>query len=231
MSNLKQGFTLAEVLITLVIIGIIASMTIPSLMNKTNEQETVVAVKKAYSVLGQAYQRLIAENGEINPAFLGSDAVSCTENFSRMFVKLLNVQKDCGMSSNGDCMPDTKYKFFNGDDEVNWNTLSSQYKFQLSDGMLVKIWAVPNYQNKGESVSLQNVYGAIGIDVNGAKGPNTLGKDAFAFWITKYGIVPQGTPDDTVYPLSTCRAKGWGACTAWVTTKGNVDYWHKDVSW
>ncbi len=44
--NLKNGFTLAEVLITLVIIGVIAALTISALMNKTNEQETVLAVKR-----------------------------------------------------------------------------------------------------------------------------------------------------------------------------------------
>ena len=46
-----RGFTLAEVLITLVIIGVIASMTIPTLMNKTNKQEYVSRLKKAYSTL------------------------------------------------------------------------------------------------------------------------------------------------------------------------------------
>lgn len=64
----RNGFTLAEVLITLVIIGIIAAMTIPSLINKTNEQETVSALKKTYSSLSQAYQKIFAENGEITPA-------------------------------------------------------------------------------------------------------------------------------------------------------------------
>ncbi len=58
--EIRKGFTLAEVLITLVIIGVIAAITIPPLMNKTNEQDTVVAVKKAYSILSQAYQRVVA---------------------------------------------------------------------------------------------------------------------------------------------------------------------------
>lgn len=47
--GIKRGFTLAEVFITLVVIGIIVAITIPSLINKTNEQETVVGVKNAYS--------------------------------------------------------------------------------------------------------------------------------------------------------------------------------------
>ena len=50
----KLGFTLAEVLITLVIIGVIAAMTVPTLMNNTNAQEFRSALKKAISVANQA---------------------------------------------------------------------------------------------------------------------------------------------------------------------------------
>ena len=50
----KLGFTLAEVLITLVIIGVIAAMTVPTLMNNTNAQEFRSALKKAISATNQA---------------------------------------------------------------------------------------------------------------------------------------------------------------------------------
>ena len=50
----KLGFTLAEVLITLVIIGVIAAMTVPTLMNNTNAQEFRSALKKAISGVNQA---------------------------------------------------------------------------------------------------------------------------------------------------------------------------------
>ncbi|MDD3237319.1 MAG: prepilin-type N-terminal cleavage/methylation domain-containing protein [Candidatus Gastranaerophilales bacterium] len=60
----KKAFTLAEVLITLVIIGVIAAITIPSLLNKTNQQEYRVGAKKAYSVLSQAAQHYYADTGQ-----------------------------------------------------------------------------------------------------------------------------------------------------------------------
>ena len=70
-----KGFTLAEVLITLVIIGVIASMTIPTLMNNTNKQEYVSRLKKTYSTLAQATNRIIADAG--NPrADIGGWATS-----------------------------------------------------------------------------------------------------------------------------------------------------------
>lgn len=225
-----DGFTLAEVLITLVIIGIIAAMTIPSLMNKTNEQETVVAVKKAYSVLGQAYQKMVAENGEINPSTLGDLPV---ETFGDMFVKQLNVQKVCGTSTNEDCFSKENggaYKYFEGTVWANMNSFAPLYKIRLNDGMSVAIYVGNVYESKGNSEALNNVYGYFCVDVNGDKGPNTLGKDTFCFHITKYGILANGSPDDTGAPFSTCRTNGNG-CTAWVVTKGNMDYLQKDVSW
>lgn len=60
----KQGFTLAEVLITLVIIGIIASMTLPSLLGGTNKQEIKTGLQKAMSTLSQAITLHYALTGE-----------------------------------------------------------------------------------------------------------------------------------------------------------------------
>lgn len=228
--GIRKGFTLAEVLIPLVIIGVIGAITIPSLMNKTNEQDTVVAVKKAYSTLSQAYQRVVAENGEINPSALGSDETEATKTFGEMFVKQLNVQKVCGMEAGGDCYPNVMYKLFNGSDWSNFNNSSTDFKIRLSDGMSVSMYIFSAFQNYGESQPLSNMFGFINVDINGDKTPNTLGKDVFQFYVTKYGLVPLGIAEDTHYPLSTCFDLGSG-CATWVLTKGNVDYWHKDISW
>ena len=54
---MKNAFTLAEVLITLVIIGVVAAITVPSLMSNTNKKENIVRLKKAVSVINQALNR------------------------------------------------------------------------------------------------------------------------------------------------------------------------------
>ena len=59
----SYAFTLAEVLIVLGIIGIVAELTIPTLMNNVQNQVTVVTVKKAYSTLSQAYTMAVQDNG------------------------------------------------------------------------------------------------------------------------------------------------------------------------
>jgi len=60
----KAGFTLAEVLTTLMVIGVVAAMTIPTLLNSTNEQQFKVAFKKAVSILSQGTQLMVAKESE-----------------------------------------------------------------------------------------------------------------------------------------------------------------------
>lgn len=57
------AFTLAEVLITLGIIGVVAALTIPALMNQTNDKEFIVAWKKAYSSISNGYNQAVMDNG------------------------------------------------------------------------------------------------------------------------------------------------------------------------
>src|SRR5574344_791757 len=59
----RTAFTLAEVLIVLGIIGIVASMTIPTLMNKVAKQEYVTGLRKAYSTQMDGWSRLLADEG------------------------------------------------------------------------------------------------------------------------------------------------------------------------
>ena len=63
MKKKNYGFTLAEILIALIVIGVIAAITVPTLIQNTQKQEYVSALKKAYSTLSQATQQIIAEEG------------------------------------------------------------------------------------------------------------------------------------------------------------------------
>ena len=47
--RIKKGFTLAEILIVLMVIGVIATMTVPSLMKGVNDATYKTAFKKAYN--------------------------------------------------------------------------------------------------------------------------------------------------------------------------------------
>lgn len=60
----KSAFTLAEVLITLGIIGVVAAMTLPALIQKQQRLETTVRLKKFYSVMNQAILAAQSEQGD-----------------------------------------------------------------------------------------------------------------------------------------------------------------------
>src|SRR5574344_880006 len=93
----RTAFTLAEVLIVLGIIGIVASMTIPTLMNKVAKQEYLTALKKFYSTQTDGWSRLLADEGV--------QQLEDTSVFQSM------TGSDCNISSanNADCKP-----FFDG---------------------------------------------------------------------------------------------------------------------
>jgi len=65
MGNVKLGFTLAEILFTLVVIGVIASTVIPSVLSDISKKELLESAKKQYSTIYQALLLAKAENGEV----------------------------------------------------------------------------------------------------------------------------------------------------------------------
>ena len=60
---MKKGFTLAEVLITLGIVGVVASMTLPTLNNNVQKQTYEAGAKKAYNILSNAVSMYMVDQG------------------------------------------------------------------------------------------------------------------------------------------------------------------------
>ncbi|MBR6163200.1 prepilin-type N-terminal cleavage/methylation domain-containing protein [bacterium] len=173
----KLGFTLAEVLITLVIIGVIAAITVPSLINKTNNQETVAKLKKAYSTLAQAVKLSEIDNGSTD----NWDYSLSSENFYKQYLKKYVINtKEFGyvdLESLG-----IKYYWPNGTEiGSGYELYGGLYRFILNDG--ISIYFGNSY----------DTFRALYVDINGAKKPNKMGKDLFVFSIQKdYKFTPYG---------------------------------------
>lgn len=200
----KKGFTLAEVLITLVIIGVIAAMTIPTLMNNTNKQEYVSKLRKAYATLSQATNKIITDEG-MPRGDIGGWVTSRTAVFN-LYKKYLNVTKDCLTSS--DCsIPDT--------DVINMTYAG--YKLILSDGMVINISTNDTHCGLDHVQGTSNVCQYIDVDINGHKKPNKLGRDIFSFGLKEDGkLYPLGCEGDfcnsnNIYWLCTCKVLREGA--------------------
>lgn len=165
--NRFNAFTLAEVLITLGIIGIVAAITIPTLISNSQDRQYKIAWRKAYSELSQAVQKVYADDREI----LSSPSYFCNVQNN---LKIIDSGLDCSDLSNitptGKLLWHTSgtWKTKNG----NAATINSGYKnnaFLMQNGTLV----------------LFNCTKEFLVDVNGYSGPNIIGKDIFGVNISK----------------------------------------------
>ena len=100
-----KGFTLAEVLITLGIIGVVAAMTMPTLINSTQGAQYKTAYKKALSVMSQAVVMNIAlEDYDLSQTVAGTNATtdaaaSGVQSIHNLFASRMNVVKDDGTAN------------------------------------------------------------------------------------------------------------------------------------
>lgn len=221
----KAAFTLAEVLITLGIIGVVAAMTMPSLIQNYQEKATVTKLKKCYSLVSQAYVSILNDEG-------GSDTLQAGDDLEMMekFGKYLKYQKTCGR--NKGCFPNVTYKSVTGNGYNKWED-DTTYRSRaiLTDGTLI-MFNLNALKNNSD-----NFYAQIYVDINGFKGPNQLGRDFFYFYISPEKIVPAGAKaleeknEDQKFTKNCIQQNGY-ACAAWVIYNENMDYLHcKDLSW
>jgi len=165
-----SGFTLAEVLITLVIIGIIAAITVPTLISKYQKEQTVTKLKKAYSTLAQTTNRAIADYGpmlnwEIGP---GNTDDNSTKFVKKYITPYMNILKETKSQNEGNW--NNKYYFLNNTP----HTYSNSYtRFYLNDGTSMTAYT------QADSDNTKRCW--IDIDINGDKKPNKYGKDIFCF--------------------------------------------------
>lgn len=218
----RKGFTLAEVLITLGIIGIIAAMILPSLIAKYQNRHFVTAMKKAYSSFAQAIKISEIDNGEIKTWDIQENNINTV--FETYFKPYMHVVKACGLNKDG-CWSKTS-----GLNNQPWGWLTSYgigantYSFRLSDGMNVCLdgWI------KGDSLTYLGVDNSdlsyvlsVIVDINGDKRPNQLGKDVFVFVLTSKGFVPAGKDSNS----GDCSGSGKGyQCAARVLREDKITY-------
>ncbi len=218
-SNFKSAFTLAEVLVTLMIIGVIASMTIPSLKKNAEMQENVVGLKKAYSTLNQATSQLEQKYGDFK-RWRFTDGTN--EEINRMvkyYTSVMNVSRVCESNKNG-CWSQTK--------DLSGKNVGNSYgigtniaSFSTTDGMNFSLDGTGSFSGIDAKSAPSGSLGFF-VDVNGDKKPNQMGVDVFFFVMTKdRGLLPAGTDDGG----SDCAAgKVGNTCAAKVLKEGKIDY-------
>ncbi len=163
----KSAFTLAEVLITLGIIGVVAALTIPSLLENYEKRTTATAVKKAYSELNQALTNAEVEYGDMqNWDYPQSQLYKDNENFVKKYIT--PYYKGVTMMREGI--------------DPTWGTGVSGVgaNFKSSNGTIFSIRAITD----------KKFY--VLIDINGLKKPNQMGTDMFYFDTDTGALMPSG---------------------------------------
>ncbi len=225
----KPAFTLAEVLITLTLIGVVAALSIPTLLSSSNATADVTSLKKFYSTLSNAVKLYEANEDSISSLFSGDGTPAAAVTTLNNLSSYLNIIKNCG--SGKGCWYDTPLKTLGGTIPIGHDLLDTKWdgdysKAILADGTMILLndYAGSCTDDTGDG-PLDNTCGVITVDINGAKSPNTIGRDVFYFWITKSGVYPRGAYNDSAScePDQTDYIKGAG-CAAKILAEDAINY-------
>lgn len=211
-----KAFTLAEVLITLGIIGVVAAMTIPTLIQNSFEKKVVSQLKETQSIISQAVRMAEEEYGDVEGWELKQDEESALKiaNNLKPFLKLAS---DCGTKDmNFKCIGKS-YQYLNSNPTVSYAGEIYKYKVSLLNGSSLMVQAM------GNSGGLQ-----FNVDINGTSRPNVMGKDLFLFQYYNKGIYPMGAPKTMYDYKNSCQITSTGTgCAYYVLNYNNMNYLRK----
>lgn len=197
---MKKAFTMSEVLLTLGIIGVVASMTLPGLMDNIQKRGLEGRLKKAYSEVNQVAQQFYAENEISFSEWASRQSVN---DYARKFMSYFSGARQISTYTYADGNADVSSKMpyvirnLGGirsstiicDDGGFWTDAS---------GKLFSFNNSPLADQNGPIFC---------IDVNGLQRPNMFGRDIFVFQFTLDGLViPMGQEHKT---NPTENASGW----------------------
>ena len=207
----KQGFTLAEILITLTVIGVVAALTIPTLLQNTNQAELKTAMKKDFADFSQIYGQMVNDGGgSLDLALLGAGCTNGGHNcFKNQIKKYFNYIKEC---NNGTVLGNC---FSANTKDLNGNVSNDNYRESAGAGLILAngtnvLIYLDNADCKHNRGTFTNQCGWVTIDVNGLKAPNTWGKDMYNFMFYSDAIRPLGIAQDTLDTTCTPTQRGFG---------------------
>ncbi len=173
LKNVLRAFTLAEILITLTIVGVVARLTLPALTQNVLEQQTAATFAKAINTLENVNQKILLDK---NSKTLSSACSSfrgygsCLNNYLNGTYKSTRISNTLKLS----------HSTLTTKDGIN-------YIFPAA------ILLPPDVQNPNRPAKYYGSTYQIIIDTNGTKGPNKIGKDRFRIYVDYYGqVIPHG---------------------------------------
>ncbi|MEE3349898.1 MAG: type II secretion system protein [Candidatus Gastranaerophilaceae bacterium] len=239
--NDYRAFTLAEVLITLGIIGVVAAMTLPTLITNYKEKQTVSQLKKVYSALSQAWLMMENDYGSIDEWGLTNTSTGQTdpETGERIYDRSaqslvaqrlkphLKIIRDCKAGEVCDNRKSANLA------ESTWSDPSTSdtdgIAFWLNDGTLIRL----GYYTHSRLGYSNDEFPKIDISVTLPGRTIVTGKNQFVFEGHPHKIQPEGLKGYNNDFDNVCKDNNGRGCTAWVIVNENLDYLHcrDKLSW
>lgn len=226
----KHGFTLAEVLVTLGIIGVVSALTIPTLVKNHQRQVYVTQLQKVVNELSQAADKAITDSNAVSldETRYGTNKTNGARNFLNDYFKIV---KDCGETATP-CFADSYENLSGSTVELDTPIIA----VSLASGASISIGYAnyyPPYYDSGNGIMVKedcHSYYTLQIDVNGAQGPNIAGRDLFTFDLYSDGKVADSynTNRDADDLRQVCVDNDWsygaGCLNAIINNGWKMDY-------
>ena len=213
-SVISYGFTLAEVLITIGIIGIVATIIMPAVISITKDKQYKAARYKALSTIGTASKNISVQDNMNN-------AQNAKDFVNNILSTQISIAKTCENDKLENCGISKKIKTINNDNiDMPQSSLKTgqhgtesrigemyrkeaiykSYGFLTGDGYAYNLFYFPNCSGNRPSdkdgfintipyTCINAIY-----DMNGLRGPNQVGKDI--------GFVTVYYPNETVQAVA-----------------------------
>ncbi len=191
---------MAEVLVTLGIIGVVSALTVPTLMQNYQRKTYVTQLHKVYNELQQASLQYMTDKNAINLREAGLTSRAAMLEFFKNYLKVVQECEEGDVRT--PCFA-SEYRNINGESVINnltgWGSAAC---VTLANGATVLMDFPSVYSTTVDNVTSHN--GSMLFDINGSKGPNIIGRDLFyaKFYDDGSIDVPGATPE----------CKSLGAC-------------------
>lgn len=173
------AFTLAEVLVTLGIIGVVSAMTLPTLVKNHQRTVFVTQLQKVYNELSQAAEKALNDNNAVSLAETryNDNNANAARNFLNTYFK---VVQECTTSMTP-CFAD-EYTFMDGSTFDEWGGFSlgeSEPCVSLASGASICMAGGIGSDERDDGRLDWHGWAQLYVDVNGSQGPNIVGRDLF----------------------------------------------------
>ncbi len=185
LNTAKKAFTLAEVLITMAILGVVMAMTIPTVIKNIKKQQYYAQFSKAYNTINRVIVKSMAITCTLDSWNWDGGDTNVFNDYFKPYFKMVHecvTENDHGCFSSAD-----SYMFLNKTKTENFDL--RPHRYILADGLAIQFKV-----NDPECYKNKTACAVIVADTTGPSGPNTLGRDVFTFYIYPHttNVMPEG---------------------------------------